>query len=435
MKLVIFGLTVTSSWGNGHATLWRGLCRALVRRRHQVVFFERDTPYYAAHRDLTELPGVELHLYQSWPMVAPLAYRHLAAADAGMVTSYCPDGVVATDLLLSSPARLHVFYDLDAPVTLARLRAGEQMEYLGPRGLHDFDLVLSYTGGRTLETLRRVLGARRVAPLYGSVDPEAHHPVAPVAAYRAELSYLGTYAADRQPKVEQLLLEPARRLPQHRFVVGGALYPAGVHWPSNVHLIHHVPPAEHPAFFSSSRLTLNVTRQAMTEMGYCPSGRLFEAAACGTPLVSDWWEGLEAFFQPECEIFIARTAEDVVEVLRLPDEALARVARAARERTLEEHTAQRRALELERLIEQALSRPKTEAAALASSMPPGGTRGEGAGSSEPAALTAPMEAGIAPMEAGTAPMEAGIAPMEAGIAPMEAGIAPMEAGTAGKDEE
>jgi len=356
MKLVIFGLTVSSSWGNGHATLWRGLCRALAQRGHHVVFFERDTPYYATHRDLVALAGAALQLYAEWTEIAPLAYRHLADADAGMVTSYCPDGVAATDLLLSSPVRLRLFYDLDAPVTLARLGTGEPVEYLGPRGLRDFDLVLSYTGGRVLAALSRLLGARRVAPLYGSVDPEAHYPVAPVTTYRADLSYLGTYAADRQEKVEQLLLEPARRRPHCRFVVGGALYPADVCWPSNVRLIPHVPPGEHPAFFSSSRLTLSVTRRAMAEMGYCPSGRLFEAAACGTPLVSDWWEGLDTFFRPGCEIFIARTAEEVSEVLRLPDEALARVARAARERVLDEHTAHRRALELERLIEQALSR-------------------------------------------------------------------------------
>src|SRR5438477_6768688 len=198
MKLVIFGLTISSSWGNGHATLWRGLCRALTGRGHHIVFFERDVPYYAAHRDLTELPGGALHLYSDWKEVLPLAKRGLADADVAIVTSYCPDGIAASELVLSSRAEVRVFYDLDTPVTLDRLRIGEPVPYLPPQGLGNFDLVLSFTGGQALEELKQQLGARRVAPLYGSVDPEVHRVVGPVDSYRCDLSYLGTYAADRQ---------------------------------------------------------------------------------------------------------------------------------------------------------------------------------------------------------------------------------------------
>lgn len=354
MKLVIFGLTVSSSWGNGHATLWRGLCRALARAGHDVVFFERDVPYYAANRDLHALPGGgELHLYDSWKGVLPLAERHLADADVGMVTSYCADGVAASELLFALPVPLRVFYDLDTPVTLDRLQAGEPVPYIGPRGLRDFDLVLSYTGGAALTELRRQLGARRVAPLYGSVDPNVHRPSEPDACFHADLSYLGTYVEDRQAMLEALLVEPARRLPHRRFLIGGAQYPAKFPWTDNIFFVRHLDPPQHPAFYASCRLTLNVTRRAMKEMGYCPSGRLFEAAACGAPILSDAWEGLDAFFEPGSEILVAHTTEEAIAAVEAPPEKLRAVARRARERVLEAHTAAHRVRDLEAALESA----------------------------------------------------------------------------------
>lgn len=362
MKLVIFGLTVSSSWGNGHATLWRGLCRALARRGHDVVFFERDVPYYARYRDMNELPGGgHLVLYSDWEEILPAARRHLAEADAGMVTSYCPDGVAATELLVESPVGLRVFYDLDTPVTLDRLRAGESVDYLGPRQLRDFDLVLSYTGGRALDLLQSTLGARRVAPLYGHVDPDVHCPAEADPAFAADLSYLGTYAADRQEALETLLVEPARRLPTMRFLIGGAQYPESFPWVDNIFFVQHLDPPQHPAFYASCRLTLNVTRRAMREMGYCPSGRLFEAAACGAPVLSDRWQGIERFFTPGEEILLADETEETIGALRLSDDALERIARRARERTLEEHTAWNRAGELEDALQAAARAPIGEA--------------------------------------------------------------------------
>jgi spore maturation protein CgeB len=350
MKLVVFGLTVSSSWGNGHATLWRGLIRALARRGHHVVFFERDVPYYAGARDLWALPQGELVLYPSWEEVLPAARRHLAEADAAMVTSYCPDGVAATALVLEEGAGVRVFYDMDTPVTLDGLRSGRDVPYIGPGGLGGFDLVLSFTGGRALDELRTRLGARRVAPLYGHVDPEVHRPVPPLEARPADLSYLGTYAADRQAALETLFVEPARRLPERRFLIGGAQYPEDFPWTANVFFYRHLPPPEHPAFYCSAALTLNVTRRPMAEMGFCPSGRLFEAAACGVPILSDRWEGLDAFFTPGEEILTAGSTEEAIEAVSLPPETLAHVARAARERTLAGHTSERRAAELEGLL-------------------------------------------------------------------------------------
>jgi spore maturation protein CgeB len=354
MKIVIFGLSVSSSWGNGHATLWRGLCRAMGRRGHEVIFFERDVPYYAAHRDLSQVEGARLELYQDWGSVIPGAERELQSADVGIVTSYCPDGITATELVISSKA-LHVFYDLDTPVTLKRVKSGLPVAYIGPGKLRDFDLVLSYTGGNALTELRDLLGARRVAPLYGSVDPSIHYPVASVPEYEADLSYLGTYAEDRQPGLEALFVEPARRLPKKRFLIGGPLYPETFPWTPNSFYRHHVPPPEHPAFYCSSVLTLNVTRRPMAETGYCPSGRLFEAAACGVPIISDYWQGLEQFFSPAREIIVARDTEDVIAALDKSPEELAAITRAARERTLECHTADRRVIDLERALESAYS--------------------------------------------------------------------------------
>jgi spore maturation protein CgeB len=355
MKLVIFGLSVSSSWGNGHATLWRGLIRALSRLGHHVVFYERDVPYYAEHRDLPQLSEGELRLYRSWDEVWRQASSELESADAGMVTSYCPDGIPATDLVLSSSATVKLFYDLDTPVTLVRLRNGEAVPYIPEAGLAGFDLVLSYTGGTALTELKQRLGARRVAPLYGSVDPAIHLPVAPADHYRADLSYLGTYADDRQEALVRLFVEPARRLPGRRFLIGGAQYPAGFPWSDNIYFVRHLPPAEHPAFYCSSRVTLNVTRSPMAEMGYCPSGRLFEAAACAAPVLTDSWDGLSEFFEPGTDILVASSGEDVIGALGLADRDLARLGQAARERVLAEHTADRRALQFVTALESALS--------------------------------------------------------------------------------
>jgi spore maturation protein CgeB len=355
MKLVVFGLSVSSSWGNGHATLWRGLIKALAIQGHTVVFFERDVPYYAAHRDLNELPGGRLVLYGAWEDVRVRAGSELADADVALVTSYCPDAVAAAEVLLDAAAPVRVFYDLDTPVTLARIRAGVTVPYLTARGLADFDLVLSYTGGAALAELGDRLGARRVAPLYGSVDPEIHRPVSPLERFRADLSYLGTYAEDRQEALVRFFVDPARRLPGSRFLIGGAQYPAGFPWTDNIYFVHHLPPSEHPAFYNSSRVTLNVTRAPMASLGYCPSGRLFEAAACGVPILSDDWPGLDAFFAPGQEILVARTPADTVDALARGDAELARLARAARERALVDHTAARRAAELVGLLEDARS--------------------------------------------------------------------------------
>lgn len=356
MKLVIFGLTISSSWGNGHATLWRGLCRAMTSAGHEVVFFERDVPYYRAERDDGPF-GCEWILYGDWRDVADTARNALSNSDAAIVTSYCPDALSASELVLDSRIPVRVFYDLDTPVTLARLRAGESVEYLPADGLGDFDLVLSFAGGRALDELRSRLGARRVAPLYGSVDASRYRPVSRIEKYVCDLSYLGTYSPDRHDALKASFFATAADVPELGFVLGGAMYSKSEPWPKNVRHFEHVAPHDHPAFFCSSRLTLNVTRRPMIELGHCPSGRLFEAAACGTPIISDDWEGLSSFFEPGREILVFRDGRDVRDALELGSEELGRMARAARERVVAEHRAEARA---KRLVE-LLSSPSDEA--------------------------------------------------------------------------
>lgn len=350
MRIVVFGLSASSAWGNGHATLWRGILRALARDGHDVTFFERDTPYYASHRDLPRGEGWELVVYPGWADVDGRARRAVERADAAIVTSYQADAARATELVLEAPG-LRVFYDLDTPVTLEALARGERVPYVPEGGLGDFDLVLSYTGGAALDAMRDRLGARRVAPLYGCVDVEAHPPGTPRDGWRSELSYLGTYAADRQAAVERLFLDVAARMPEERFLLGGPMYPEAMVRPANLTVVPHVSPPDHPAFYCSSRLTLNVTRGAMASLGHCPSARLFEAAACGVPIVTDAWPGLERFFEPGDEIFVARSTEDVLDVLRAPRDLTSRAARRARERTLSENGADRRARELAALLD------------------------------------------------------------------------------------
>lgn len=352
MKIAIFGLTISSSWGNGHATLWRGLCKNLIRLGHDVVFFERDVPYYAGARDLYELPGGRLELYGRWDDIRHKARNDTVDADAVIISSYCPDAQAAGRLLFDCPRPLRVFYDLDTPITLAKLKAGEAVPYIPPDGLGDFDLVLSFTGGDAVfHEFRRLAGARHIEALYGHVDPDIHRPARPQPHYRADLSYLGTYARDRQQALESLFVAAAGARLNCRFLIGGAQYPQDFPWSPNIFFVRHLPPSEHPAFFASSRLTLNVTRKPMAEMGWCPSGRLFEAAACGAALLSDAWDGIGEFFEPGKELLLARERKDVLDALEREDLELQRMAARARERALDQHSSAKRARELVALLE------------------------------------------------------------------------------------
>jgi len=345
MRIVLLGLSITSSWGNGHATNFRGLVRALVARGHDVLFLERDVPWYAAARDLPGPPFGRTELYSSTAELRERFGGDVAGADVVLVGSYVPDGIEVGEWVVDTATGVTAFYDIDTPVTLATLRRGA-CTYLTPALVPRFDLYLSFTGGPVLDHLEEALGARRARAFYCLVDHDAYTPVAGPTAW--DLGYLGTYSDDRQPVLDALLCEPARCRPAGRFVVAGPSYPASVEWPPNVERIEHLPPARHPAFYGSQRFTLNVTRADMVATGWSPSVRLFEAAACGVPVISDWWEGLDRFFRPGSEILLASDADDVLRHLAdVDDVRRAAIGAAARLRVLHEHTAAHRAAELE----------------------------------------------------------------------------------------
>ena len=362
MKITIFGLTISSSWGNGHATPYRALIKALHRRGHDVSFYEKDVEYYAWRRDFDRCSYCNLVLYRSWKEVRAQALPEAASSDVVIVASYCPEGARIADEVLALGHPLRVFYDLDTPITLHNLAKGE-VPYLRAQQIPAWDLYLSFTGGGILDELRGRWGARLARPLFGCVDPDVHGRVAARDDFRCLLSYMGTYAEDRQHKVERLFLEPARHCLDSQFTLAGALYPWHWRWPKNVRIFDHIAPAEHPALYSSSRLTLNITREGMARFGYCPSGRFFEAAACGTPLITDWWNGLHTFFDDD-EIFVAHESHHVLEALSATDAELHRVAERARQRTLDEHTGDRRAEQLLAFCEEARS-PQAGARAVA----------------------------------------------------------------------
>jgi spore maturation protein CgeB len=347
LKLVVLGLSLSSSWGNGHATTYRALLKAFAARGHQVVFLERDVPWYAAERDLPDPDWCRLLLY---PDLAGLdAHRDLiAAADAVIVGSYVPDGVAVGRFVQAHAGGVTAFYDIDTPVTLAKLARGD-FEYLTPDLIPGYDLYLSFTGGPTLGLIERQYGSPAARALYCSVDPDRYPQLdRPV---RWDLSYLGTYSPDRQPVLERLLVEPARRLPHRRFVVAGPQYPDTIAWPDNVERFQHVGPADHAEFYAASRYTLNVTRADMVAAGWSPSVRLFEAASCGTPIISDIWPGLDALLLPDRDILLAADTSEVTAIIDgQPEEDRRAIAAGGRARVMGGHTAAHRAGELETLL-------------------------------------------------------------------------------------
>jgi spore maturation protein CgeB len=353
MRLVVLGLSLSSSWGNGHATTWRALLRGFAARGHDIVFLERDQPWYAEHRDCLHPDYCRLAFYAT---LAELGrWRdEIAGADAVIVGSYVPDGVIVGSFVQETARGVTAFYDIDTPVTLAKLARGD-FEYLTPSLAARYDLYLSFTGGPTLERIERLCGVPARA-LYCSVDPEACRPLDLPKSW--DLSYLGTYGFDRQPVLERLLIEPARRLPERRFAVAGSGYPSDISWPANVRRIEHLPPDEHAAFYSASIFTLNATRADMAAAGWSPSVRLFEAAACAAPVISDRWPGLDDLLEPGAEILLADGSEDVVNLIEGTSRSgAAAIGRAARARILAAHGAASRAAELEAHLTEAARRP------------------------------------------------------------------------------
>lgn len=345
MRIVILGLSITSSWGNGHATTYRGLVRELAARGHDALFLERDVPWYAAQRDLAQPPYGRTELYENLDELRSRFAHEVCDADAVIVGSYVPEGAEVGDWVLQEARGVTAFYDLDTPVTLAKLARGDD-EYLAPRQIARYDLYLSFSGGATLQRLERDFDAPRARPLYCSCDPQLYFPQDKKA--RWDLGYLGTYSDDRQPPLQRLMLDAAAQWNAGRFCIAGPQYPASVAWPKNVERSEHLPPSQHREWYNAQRWTLNITRADMIRAGHSPSVRLFEAAACGVPIISDFWDGLDDFFAIDSEIVVSSSAAETLHFLReTSEEARRAIAEKARARVLASHTAAHRAQELE----------------------------------------------------------------------------------------
>jgi spore maturation protein CgeB len=348
LRFVVLGLSITSSWGNGHATTYRALLRELRTRGHEVLFLERDVPWYASQRDMPTPPFCRTELYDS---LSDLSRRFTGAvreADVVIVGSYVPEGVAVGEWVLRTARGVTAFYDIDTPVTLGKLEAGDY-EYMAPHLIPRYQVYLSFTGGPTLERLEQQYGSPSALPLYCAFDPALYYPEPGGASW--DLGYMGTYSGDRQPAVERLLLQAATRWAGGRFVVAGPQYPPHIRWPANVERVEHLPPTEHRRFYCRQRFTLNVTRAAMVAAGYAPSVRLFEAAACATPIISDRWTGLDTLFRLDREILVTDSPRRVVEwLVDMPDAERRAVGERARARVMREHTAAHRALQLESYV-------------------------------------------------------------------------------------
>jgi spore maturation protein CgeB len=353
LNIVMLGLSITSSWGNGHATTYRALARALSERGHRVLFLERDKPWYAENRDLPDPPFGTTHLYGSLEELYDLYADDVARADLAMVGSYVPDGVDVGRWVIETARGTRAFYDIDTPITLSKLAAGD-FEYLHPSLIPQFDIYLSFTGGPLLALIKHTYRAPRSEPLYCSVDPELYFPDAVEPEF--DLGYMGTYSDDRQPTLEELLIKPAQCWGTGFFAVAGPKFPDTEAWPDNVLYVEHLPPGAHRRFYTAQRFTLNVTRREMIRAGYSPSVRLFEAAACATPIVSDAWQGLDHFFKIGDEILVAQNGQEVLHYLRkMPEATRRRIGERARARVLSAHTSAHRAMELERYVHRARS--------------------------------------------------------------------------------
>jgi spore maturation protein CgeB len=340
----------------------------LHERKHEIVFFEKEQEWYASNRDLPNPEFCEVRLFDDWRNTLPMIRRELRNCDVALAGSYFPDGIKAVQEVLDSKAPVKAFYDIDTPITLANLRAGGT-DYLLADQLAGLDLYFSFTGGPVLTKLQAEFGARKAVPLYCSFDPRQYFRRGVYPRYQCDLSYMGTYAADRQGKLDALFSTPAKQLPHLKFSLAGPQYPASFRSSTNVRRIKHLSPRWHAHFYSSSRLTLNLTRKEMVEAGFSPSVRLFEAAACGTPIVSDRWPGLETFFHLGQEILVAHDSADIISFLRDTDDTdLQRLGDRGRERVLAEHTSTARAVEFENHIANAKSR-KPRATTMPDSAP------------------------------------------------------------------
>lgn len=351
MRITFYGSSLLSSYWNGAATYYRGLLHALAALGHEITFFEPDVYDRQAYRDI-DLPGwCRVCVYPA--RIASLRRVTRSASSAEVVVKasgvgYEDDALLAGVLSAASPGAVRIFFDVDAPATLASMAADPTHPLR--EALPSIDLVLTYGGGDPVVTAYRAFGARRCAPIYNALDPDTHHPVPPDPRFAGDLGFLGNRLPDREARVHTFFFGAALRRPEDRFLLGGAGW-AQDQVPANVRVLGHVPTADHNPFNVTPRAVLNVSREDMAAIGHSPATRVFEAAGAGACLATDPWRGIEQFLAPSHEVLVVRDGADVAEMLATLTPARAReIGENARRRVLAEHTYDRRAADLDRLL-------------------------------------------------------------------------------------
>jgi len=364
MNIAFFGSSLLSAYWNGAATYYRGMLAALAAHGHQITFLEPDAFGRQQHRDIDPPPWARVEV---WPATeAGLRQAVAQAAEAEVVVKASGVGVFDDALLegvmqAARPEALRIVWDVDAPATLAEMTAAGEGHPLR-RALPGLDLVLTYGGGPPVQRRYEEFGARRCAVVYNALDPEAHRPVAPDPAFGCDLAFMGNRLPDREARVEAFFFRPAALLPGRRFLLGGSGWEDRA-VPGNVRRLGHVPTARHNVLNASALAVLNIARDSMAAVGHSPATRVFEAAGAGACLVTDAWEGLEAFLQPGEEVLVARDGAEVAEHLRALDPARARaIGAAARARVLAAHTYAHRGRQVDALLREARQRRGPRAA-------------------------------------------------------------------------
>lgn len=362
MRIAFYGSSLLSSYWNGAATYYRGLLRALARRGYEIVFYEPDVYDRRNHRDIDPPDWCRVVVYDGTVQAARSAAAQAAAADIVVKASGVgfEDNLLLQEILASArPDAIKVFWDVDAPATLAELRTAP--DHPLRRALGALDLVLTYGGGEPVVAAYRKLGAANCIPIYNALDPDTHHPVAPDARFTADLAFLGNRLPDREARVEEFFFAPAARLPERRFLLGGAGWTDKTNAP-NVSYVGHLGTADHNAFNCTPHAVLNISRDSMADNGYSPATRVFEAAGAGACLITDAWTGIELFLKPDEEVLVARDGRDVGDLLQeLTIERAHDIGRRALARVLSEHTYAHRAAQADEIF-RSFARPKVEAA-------------------------------------------------------------------------
>jgi len=364
MKIAFYGSSLLSSWWNGAATYYRGLLRDLASRGYDITFYEPDAYDRQQHRDMEPQPWARSVVYPATPEGLRRVLDEARAADIVVKASgvgVFDDELVGGIIKHSAPHALRIFWDVDAAATLEEMRAAP--EHPVRRALPSVDLVLTYGGGPPVVEAYESFGAARCVPIYNALDPATHHPVEPNSRFAADLAFLGNRLPDREARVERFFLEPAAALPERSFLIGGNGWETKA-MPRTVRHLGHVFTHEHNAFNCTPLAVLNIARDSMANIGFSPATRVFEAAGAAACLITDAWEGIELFLEPDSEVLVARDGQDVAEHVRsLTPERARAIGEAALRRALAEHTYAHRGAKVDALLREEIAQKLERVAA------------------------------------------------------------------------